>query len=142
MVSPPSILKGYWFVSACSVQQKRSLCVDTYCCHRPIFTHIETFTRLHTFSKLIYSQRRHRRYTYDDSSPKTTVLIPALSVNTNNSCSLVEMCGAKTLLFLMFAVNTSTQTEVHTDTDAVTQPVTFRDHWVVFSSHSRQAAVI
>lgn len=52
------------------------------------------------------------------------------------------MHGAETLLFLMFAANTSTHTEVHTYTDAEPQPVTHTHHWVVFPSRSRQAAVI
>lgn len=58
--------------------------------------------------EFIYAQRRHRRYTHKDSSTKTTALTPTLSLNTSNSCSLVEMHGAETLLFLMFAANMNT----------------------------------
>lgn len=43
---------------------------------------------------------------HKDSSTKTTALTPAL--NTTNSCSLVEMHGAETLLFLMCAANMNT----------------------------------
>lgn len=70
-------------------------------------------TRLHTFSKPAYTQRKHGGCAHNDSSTKQTAPTPALGLNTNNSCGLLETHGAETLLFLMFAANMSTHTHTH-----------------------------
>lgn len=112
---------------------ERCLCVEAQVMTLVLVT---LQTLMYIFS--IYSQRTHRRYALNDSSTKTTALTPALSFNTNNSCSPVEMHGAQTLLFPMFAANMSTQAH----TDAEPRPVTHTHRWAVCPSLGRQAAVI
>ncbi|KAF3699950.1 hypothetical protein EXN66_Car015637 [Channa argus] len=58
----------------------------------------------------------------NNSSTKTRAHTPVSSLNSSNSCTVVEMHGAETLLFLMFAANMNTHTGAHTYTNA--EPVT------------------